>query len=756
MKKYLLLATALAALVSCTSDDFVGDSPSPNGSSQEYGAISFTSSNKAVTRAYSNERSAELLNNNFVLFGTKTATTAGTVFNNYQANYVSNTANSTESNSSNWEYVNYYNVPGGVTTNVGVPAFATSDDNAGKVSQTIKYWDYSTSQYDFAAYSLGTGSNSSYATASAISFTNLGTNNQVFTLTGTADELAACYISDLVTAYNKQAVVDNTNPDNPVETSPAANDYGQPVQFSFRSLAAKIRIAFYETVPGYSVKDVKFYTSTDDTQADDKPTLFTSTAVLPSGSGTMTITYPTTGWANRNATDYNKAHVSFAQASDVAAASTLPFGVLTNYPTSYEGVLASGSFIGRTSNTATYADGVENNTPNAQGKYYTILPYETGANLQLRIKYTLVAIDGYGETINVDNATAVVPAELAKWSPNYAYTYIFKIGDMTNGSTGVDGNNHVVSGLTPITLDAVVVESETGVQETITTVSDPSITTYSKGKVVTENDEYVSGNTIYVIVNSGTRNETLTVGTNAKLYTVTVDDDAAQTISEESVDNALANGTEGTDANDNATWTVTDALGKNLVVTAASGLTAISQIEATDSPTGNAISVVGAKFTAGDAGTIYAFQYLKSAPVYYTAAEVAPYNAELPGALSNNETVYSFSSFGSDTGTPQHGTGTVKVVSTDSGWTTVEVVANNAIDVTAPSFVGQQFKVNATSLTENTYYQLYTTGGVATDIYVTVATSTPDDYNATLPGAVSTSTVKTPGEYGYKIIKIKQ
>jgi hypothetical protein len=330
---------------------------------------------------------------------------------------------------------------------------------------------------------------------------------------------------------------------------------------------------------------------------------------------------------------------------------------------------------------------------------------------------------------------------------------------MTNGTTGIDqATGKPAMGLTPITLSSVVVDSEDGVQETITTVSEPSITTYTKGKVVTENDEYVSGNTIYVIVNSGTSNETLTVGTNANLYTVTLEDGAAQTISEESVDNALANGTYDSTAK---TYTVTDALGKNLVVTESDLLEASTKIEATDSPTGNEISVVGAKFTAGDAGTIYAFQYIKSAPVYYTDEEVAPYNAALTGAISTNDEAYSFTSYGSDSGSPQYGTGKVKVVSQADGWTTVLVTSNNPEDTNAANFVGQQFKVNATTLEAGTYYPLYTTAGAATGIYVTVATSSfdPDDvnaYNATLAGAVSSSTVKTPGEYGYKIIKIAQ
>jgi len=507
------------------------------------------------------------------------------VFDQYTAKYVASTAHTTESNSSDWEYVNQT-----LATTTTLPAGA---------SQTIKYWDYGTTQYDFAAYSLGKGAGATptYAEPSPLTFSNLGTNS--YTLKGSVDELAAAYISDLVTAYNRNGV----------------SDYSKPVQFKFRSLGTKIRLAFYETIPGYSVKDVSFYADGTSTTSSATPTLYTSSAVLPAGSGTMTVSFPTTGWANKDNTDYNKAHVAFAQASGVDAASNVNFEALANLAPADKYETAGNVYLGRASNAATYAGGLTG-TP-AAGKYYTIMPYETGANLMLRIKYTLVSTDGSGETITVDNATAVVPAELAQWNPNFAYTYIFKISDMTNGSTGVDGSGTVVTGLTPITLDAVVVDAEDGVQETITTVSNPSVTTYSKGKVVTVNNEYTTGAVIYIVVNNGTSNETLTVGTNANLYTVTIEDGAAQTITEESVNNALENGDNDATAK---TYTVTDANGKKLVVTESDLLTASTKIEAADSPTGNEITVKGAKFTPAAAGT-YVFQYVKTAPVaaVYTA-----------------------------------------------------------------------------------------------------------------------------------------
>ena len=582
-KYFFLAALAGMTLASCSGDDIANENSSILGDeNSSNGAIVFNSGASATTRAiHVGADAADLLNKKIVFAGTKGTSPSTFVFDQYNMNYVENTAHTTESNSSNWEYVSYD------------PASTTTLPSGAK--QTIKYWDYSTTQYDFAAYSLGKGAGATptYATATAIA-----AGNKSYTLTGSAEELAACYISNLVTAYNRDNV----------------NDYGNIVNFTFRSLGAKIRVALYETIPGYSVRDVKYYTSsaaalaTDGTE--DDVTLFAGTKVLPTGNGTMTVTFPTVGWANKEATDYNKAHVSFAATdADADLSTTLVLADLANFAAA-EGVQAAGNYLGRTSNTATFAGGTVGSP--AAGKYFTILPYETGANLTLRIKYTLVSTDGSGEEVTVDNASAIVPAEYTKWNPNYAYTYIFKISDYTNGTTGVDGSGNPVYGLTPITFDAVVIDSEDGLQETITTVSSPSITTYAKGEVVTAKDEYIVSKNIYAVVNNGASNVALTPGTNAWLYSATLESGAAQTLSETSVDNALANGKYNSTDN---TWTVTDAKGKKLIVTLNNGLSAITQIPAADSPNGNIITITGAKFTPAVTGT-YVLRYQVAAPTY--------------------------------------------------------------------------------------------------------------------------------------------
>lgn len=504
----------------------------------------------AITRAASDKTGSDAasdLNNNFVLFGYKTMSdnSKQTVFSNYQANYADNTASTTESNSANWEYVGYKNLTADMTGNTGVAGNTTSG-----LDQTIKYWDYSASNYKFYAYSLGAGKTTAGEPATT-TYANgsLMTTSDTYTLQGDQDELAACYISELKTISE------------PNGSTPTV------VDLRFLSIKSKIQLGFYETIPGYSVKLLKFYDSSSDESSDGTPVLFAGSSILPK-EGTYTITFDANG----------KPLLAWAAAAENGTQANISFSsTLTNYAAiDYQEPVGT-VYLGRASNAATKTE------------IKDVLPYATGVDLTLKVDYTLISRDGTNETIEVKGATAKVPAAFTQWKPNYKYTYLFKISDNTNGQVGE------VTGLYPITLDAVVASEQDGSQETITTVSEPSITTYAKASAVLTKDEYVTGNDIYVVVEDGATNPALTVSTNAKLYFVTIESGAAQGITEETVKNALVNGTPNST---DKTWTVTDALTKKLVVTdtESSLLSAITQIPAADSPTGVDLTVNGAKF----------------------------------------------------------------------------------------------------------------------------------------------------------------
>ena len=604
MKKFLFFAAAIVMMASCANDDLVGDNTSKTTGND--GAIAFSTTFKGATRAdYVGADAAEKLNNHFTVAGYKgtytsgqdledVTTETGTVFDNYIVNWTQNTAATTGSNTSDWEYV-------------GTAAVAPST-LAGN-TQSIKYWDYTATQYDFIAYSTGTATAVTGTPGTGeIKVTAIDPENAktaAYTLAGTAADLEKCYIADMVTVYK-------------------GADYGKEVQLTFRALASKVRMAIYETVPGYSVKDVKFYTNsstalatgTDVTDA----TLFTTGTATKDNfytAGTYTVSFPTIGSTNTSESDYNKAHVAL---SDATTATTKTFGTLNKVGREYREADAT-NYIGRTSATASFAG--------TTAPYYQIaMPNEEGTVLELRIDYTLLSIDGSGEEIKVHGATAYVPAIYAAWKSNYAYTYIFKISDNTNGWTSTVTDDP--AGLYPITFDAVVVETTDYTQSTITNVATPSITTYQVGHVYnnadpdgdgTPDDEYdATKGDIYVqVMKEGALKEDL--DTKGKLYEVT--DRTGKTITEAEVMDALniyvsSTGTPLVVTGRNG-WVLTDA------TTSASVDATIETIPGAD---GNNITVdekTAAKFTP-TAGKTYAYVYddtPSSAPAasYYYSAE---------------------------------------------------------------------------------------------------------------------------------------
>ena len=469
-KKLLFAAIALTAMASCTEDSFVGEQ-SQQGENGNGGAITFSSGFKAVTRSTEGADAANLLNKNFVVYGYKTVSSSPqVVFDNYQVNWATNTAGTSESNSADWEYVGsgIKNLPFGTTTASGgelnTSGVATNASGSStNVDQSIKYWDFSATAYDFFAYSLGKGSSSTWAKASAMNKTGYGdgSSHPGYTLEGTADQLATCYIS------NKKNVTPSTS--------------ATEVDLEFRSFLSKIELQFYEIIPGYSVKSLSFYPSSSGVAAAT-PYLYTTDEVLPSG-GKYTVTFDSDG----------KAQLTLA-ASDPAPTKTNQTTAFSTTLTNYKGAeyqeANSTIYLGRASNDATKTNTI------------SMLPNPQNTNaLNLKMDFTLVSRDGTGETINMTGAPAVIPATYATWLPNYKYTSIFKISDNTNALSGS------VQGLYPITLDAVVTDAvDDGTQTTITTVATPSITTSQKGSNAATNEyKTTSTNKIYAqVMNGGT------------------------------------------------------------------------------------------------------------------------------------------------------------------------------------------------------------------------------------------------------------
>ena len=486
---YLIGFVALTSLtlVGCSDNDFLGTDNGQEVAKQGNGEITFVAGNAKTTRAgeFVGATAAEKLGGMFVVEGTKGSEqehspSTTVVFDNYLVGYDYNSAGTTETNTNNWEYVGKQT---GITGRM-TPATWSALHGAGTAqAQTVKYWDYSTAQYDFIAWSTGLREAVTDAAVegSKVKVTRINTGSTLasngFQLTAlSAEDLLQCYYTDINTVLKA--------------------NYGAPVTLTFRNMAAKARIALYETVPGYSIKDVKFYTSDANPTAPTDlgsgtttaATLFTmGSDVLPQ-SGEVTVFYPHIGTEHRDApqtTDYNKASVTVGEVTGGATSTTKGFGTLTAQYGEEEAHEAAGNiYLGRSLPNATYAGS------SADNFYTAVIPNSTGKPLTLRVDYTLVSTDGSKEEIKVYGAKAVVPATYTAWQPNYAYTYVFKISDNSNGWTSTLSGDP--KGLFPITFDAVVTNfiDANADQATITTVATPSITTYQQGHDPKAQDEY--------------------------------------------------------------------------------------------------------------------------------------------------------------------------------------------------------------------------------------------------------------------------
>lgn len=535
MKKNILLATALAitTLAGCTDDGFVGDQSLKEANGN--GAISFNSGTPAVTRGdKTGKAAAEDLNGKFYVWGIKNentdelsaAATGNLVYNNYVVEWADNSAMTSTSNTEGWEYV------GKNLIDKEIACITPNGETSGAVTQTIKYWDFGASDYTFYAFSAdpndlnATVDDAKVKVVKDVSVTSPKTvYDKGYTVTLAADaNLDKLFFSERVNiteSANTERRLDNT--------------YGGNVTFRFHNGSTKVRVAMYETIPGYSVTIDKFLVDNDGTNPtfaamEDEVTDNFAANLQNSkkgDAGTLTVTYNSEAGATQN-----WPILSFVPASGNK-----------NYVLALGDGLKANEVLGTSITGATYDKEDNPSTTGIDESYTSVFPNETNSqNLKLKVNYTLTAIDNSGnattgETIKIEGATAEIPAAYLKWKPGFAYTYIFKISDNTNGSSGQG-----VVGLYPITFDAVEVIAEDGAAEYITTVSEPSITTFGvkSGKYTTGKDEYEEGSDIYVTIMDGSSVATPTLGNNVNVYLATTADANNFKITEASVAEALA------------------------------------------------------------------------------------------------------------------------------------------------------------------------------------------------------------------------
>ncbi len=466
MKRYLIFAASALALASCSSDDFLGDNPGNVQNATT--AINFGGEAGKITRATSTSNEGtpeEMLAGQFKVYGAKKVSDDKlvSVFPNYYVWYVE--GKNTTSNTDGWEYVG---TKGATNLGIGNITLNTPED------QTIKYWDYSASEYHFVAgspidafkYNVAVLPSASKEIPSA-------------TVTGFAGHIEA---NTTETALKTDPIYIAA----PVKVEKA--DYKKTVTFTFNRQQAMVRVGIYETIPGYKVSDVHFYAY------DGTPEVFKATTgnniILTSSTADYfvggkeiegTVTYK---WDDTPQPSYTFAYTDNAKLKKSK----------NWYAGKLEGALAT------TSSETDVATLYGKDKDMSETGYFTVLPTqaETASPILIKCDYTLNAPES-GETIKVTGATAAIPAAFSKWEANTRYTYLFKISDNTNGTTGKPADNDPV-GLFPITFKAMVTETLDGTEGTTTTVATPSITTYQEGSVTKEGIEYKTGKAIYATV----------------------------------------------------------------------------------------------------------------------------------------------------------------------------------------------------------------------------------------------------------------
>lgn len=255
----------------------------------------------------------------------------------------------------------------------------------------------------------------------------------------------------------------------------------------------------YETIPGYAITAIKFYAYDDngDLKVTDKNNI-----ILTSGTADYFV-----GGSNVKGTinyDWTGTTPSYTYAYTEG---------ITKRKNWYAGYFEPHNALATTSaETVAKLYGTDKDMSSANG-YFTVLPTPSAtkaAPIIIKCDYTLTADDKSGETIEVTGATAAIPEAFSKWEVNTRYTYLFKISDKTNGTTGDPTNPEDPAGLYPITFDAAVTEMTDKTEGTTTTFTAPSITTYQKGSVEGNTIKYVADKNIDVtVLNDKTEVQTL-------------------------------------------------------------------------------------------------------------------------------------------------------------------------------------------------------------------------------------------------------
>lgn len=485
MKKSLFFLASLPLLASCASDELVDTSvPSVNGDGAA--AISFTTNQKNITRAYSPLQNAG--HYNFGVFAYKSTDMVNPVMPNYLVGYYDDakayqsTGTTVGDQAGQVDGKSYWMYEGmGNAEYFGTYAGAAITDafKSNNANQYLKYWDQSAAYTNFFAYSpyINGSGTASYVDGTAQSTT--GYDTYVMTIPN----------GTLKDGYNDASLTEFMYASAHVLKA----DYGHDVALQFHRLNAKVNIKFWEDIPGYKVRVLTLQEGKYDEGVY-------AAAAINKDNDHSVGTYGVYGYRAGQYYTQNGVKIQF-NANAVKTASLqyegttasnetqLKFDAPTETQIGENRVTASLSAttyyaIPKGSTAAVLANGASTiaspaGTLNADLKY-------TG--FTFHVTYELTAEDT-GERIKVSDATVFVPAEYCNWEENTHYTYIFKITKNSNGTTidptdpsnpDVDPSDPevpTVDALYPIVFDNCTVE-EWIENESEWNISDATTTSY--------------------------------------------------------------------------------------------------------------------------------------------------------------------------------------------------------------------------------------------------------------------------------------
>ena len=384
----------LFAFVACTSDE--------DGNSDNRLPITFSCSEDGVTRA---EVSLSEFISDFKVYGINgdisgsgnaaTFTKKNTVFPDYQVWHTENLANTTSTNTANWEYV-------------GIVEGAS-----GSEEQTIKYWDEKRDGHYFWAIGDFSKRGGYDYTESTLPDPHVIEVENI-TQMDVQDDSKCLY-------FTKPKYVPKSK-------------YGQPVTLTFLRYCSRIRIGFYEDITQsggdkrYKVVGVDFYRVKDDGTFNTNELPTTNVCLRGNfvNEGKVRLTYTNASFKGGDNIDNVTTETVPVENG---ASKYMDFGVL-NIAGTQSGALPTSS------SEALF-------TTNNGSQYTKVLPYNNTEGLTLQCD---ILVRNQNESqFTQQNVLASIPAHYTNWQPNQSYTYIFKIVTTPDGAAIILANVEVES-----------------------------------------------------------------------------------------------------------------------------------------------------------------------------------------------------------------------------------------------------------------------------------------------------------------------